>query len=144
MRSDKHASKLEKLVEVHFVTILFTFCFCYNFITHNHWIVNNTSYTFTIFRTSSGTITNIFFFAYKVICFSIFTSHRHLSLLHFWSEWHFLLSNIHSQLDDICFVIVFLFIYFCMRKCIAERDFAWICYAELCGYGNEIKIYISA
>ena len=34
-------------------------------------------------------------------------SHQHLLLFHFWFRLHFLLSNLHLQSHDICFVNVF-------------------------------------
>ena len=49
-----------------------SFCFFYDLITRNHWIVNNTSYIFTIFAATCSRIANIIVFAHMML-FQIFT-----------------------------------------------------------------------
>ena len=83
-----------------------SFCFFYNFIAYNYWIVNNTSYIFTIFVTTCCRIPNTI--SLHARCsFGLSHIHRHSSLFHFWFKLHFLLSNLQSHLHNICFVNVF-------------------------------------
>ena len=49
-----------------------SFCFFYNFITLNHWFINNNWKIFTIFATTYSRIPNIIFFA-QILFFPIFT-----------------------------------------------------------------------
>ena len=81
-------------------------CFCLffnNFITNNRWIILNTCQIFTIFITTCSRIPNISFFTSW--CF--WHSHQHLLLFYHWSELHFVLSYLHLNSHDICFVNIF-------------------------------------
>ena len=110
---NKKASQMLKLVEVLFIgtdfdkVVFFWKCFYFffNFMTYNYWIINNTFCIFTIFRTTGYRIPKITF--WHIQCsFGFLYSHQHLSLFHFWLKLHFLPSNLHSNLHDICFVNV--------------------------------------
>ena len=82
------------------------FCFFYNFITCNNWISNNASYISTIFATTCGRILNITFLIYAIL-FRICTLTSTFIIISLLIELHFLLWNLHSHLNDICFINVF-------------------------------------
>ena len=105
----KKVSKMQKFVEVYFVRTVFfkvlvtgTVLVSFMISSHNYWIINNTSYIFTI-------IYNIIFL--QKIFLGVLQSHHHLLLLHFWLEFYFLLSKLHLHLHMFC--SCFWFVYSC-------------------------------
>ena len=102
---------IKKLLKLLFVVVCCsTFCwnsfclFC-NFILFNYQIPN-TSFKFNIFVTTCCRIPKTSFFAHTMFFFRLFHSRKHLSLFNFWFKLHFLPSNLHSHLNDICFINV--------------------------------------
>ena len=88
------------------------FCFFYNFIKCNHLIVKNTWWIFPIYKATCSRIPNIIFFEQRQCFFFLFLHlHRHLWLFHFWIKLHFLPSNLHLHLHDICFFNVFIHLF---------------------------------
>ena len=82
--------------------------FFYNYIT------NKTFQVFTIFASTCTMIPNIYLiYLVKHWCFIWFLhSHRNLFLFSFWSDLHFLPSNLHLHSHDM-FFLCFRFIYSC-------------------------------
>ena len=90
-------------IKIFWNSFYFFIVWLYNFKTGNRWIIHNTREIFYILVTTRSRIPNIIFFTSR--CFLHW--HRHLSLFHYWSELHFLPSNLHLHSHDICFVNVF-------------------------------------
>ena len=74
--------------------IFCTFSWLYNFIARNCWII----------LTRACTMVPNIIFSVSTIFIGFLHSHRHLSLFNFWLRLHFLPSNSHLQLHEICFI----------------------------------------
>ena len=83
------------------------FCFFYNFITRNHWIIHNIYLILSIFATTWSSIPNIIFSYIRYFLHS----HQHFLLFLHWSELNFFSSSLHLHSHDISFIKIFCFIF---------------------------------
>ena len=81
-------------------------CCVYNLIIRNQWIVNNTSYIFTIFKASLAGFW-IKTFWHTRCSLGFLHLYQYLSLFHFWFKLQFLPWKLHWYLHHICFINVY-------------------------------------